>query len=226
LGFKFELKCYLHNIKIVREILAEWGAKQINIDGVQSWNEYVKYFPKKVGLHTMNLIIDLTDFCLSGKTSISRKVPKWSYKLNKSGQQFQVICDACRRVQRLWGGYNPKVYDGEWVDIMKEELVHHFFGAYIIADTHYEMANWIFKKIRKEKQIVFYTSIAKLREKKPKTMTTPTNDQFRGLKVLTTQQQEWNKRVSHVRARKESPFELIKIKWKGLASTFFEDEDQ
>jgi hypothetical protein len=41
------------------------------------------------------------------------------------------------------------------MDIMKEELVHHFSGAHIIADTHYEMANQIFKKIKKEKQIVF-----------------------------------------------------------------------
>jgi hypothetical protein len=226
LGFKLESKCYLHNTKIVREILAEWGAKQINIDGVQSWNEHAKYFPKKVGLRAVNLIIDSTDFRLSGKASISRKDPKWSYKLNAPGQRFQVICNARGRVQRLWGGYSPKVYDGEWVDIMKEELVHHFSGAHIIADTHYEMANRIFKKIGKEKQIVFYTPIAKPRGRKPKTMTTPTNDQSRGLRVLTTQQQEWNKRVSHVRARIESPFGLIKMKWKGLGSTFFEDEDQ
>jgi hypothetical protein len=77
------------------------------------------------------------------------------------GQRFQVICNARGRVQRLWGGYNPKVYDGKCVDIMKKELVHHFFGAHIIADTHYEMANQIFKKIKKKKQIVFYTSITK-----------------------------------------------------------------
>jgi hypothetical protein len=57
-------------------------------------------------------------------------------------------------------------------------------------------------------------------------MTTPINDQSRGLRVLTTQQQEWNKRVSHVRACIESPFGLIKMKWKGLGSTFFENEDQ
>jgi hypothetical protein len=221
LGFKLESKCYLHNTKIIREILAEWGAKQININGVQSWNEHAKYFPKKVGLRTVNLIINLINFHLSGKASIFRKDPKWNYKLNVSGQRFQVIWNAHGRVQRLWGGYNPKVYDGEWVDIMKEELVHHFSGAHIIANTHYEMANRIFKKIVKEKQIVFYTPIAK-----PKTMTTPTNNQSKGLKVLTTQQQEWNKCVSHVRARIESPFGLIKMKWKGLGSTFFEDEDQ
>jgi hypothetical protein len=76
------------------------------------------------------------------------------------------------------------------VDIMKEKLVHHFFGAHIIADTHYEMANRIFKKIKKEKQIVFYTPIVKPQRRKPKTITTPTNDQSRGLRVLTTQQQK------------------------------------
>jgi hypothetical protein len=45
-------------MKIVYEILAEWRAKQINIDGVQSWNEHAKYFLKKVGLCVVNLIID------------------------------------------------------------------------------------------------------------------------------------------------------------------------
>jgi hypothetical protein len=56
-------------------------------------------------------------------------------------------------------------------------------------------------------------------------MITPLNDQFKGLRVLTTQQQKWNKRVSHVRAYIESPFGLIKMKWKGLGSTFFKNED-
>jgi hypothetical protein len=101
LRFKLESKCYLHNTKIICKILAEWGAKQINIDGIQSWNEHAKYFPKKVGLRTVNLIIDSTNFCLFGKALIFWKDPKWNYKLNVPGQRFQVICNARGRVQWL-----------------------------------------------------------------------------------------------------------------------------
>jgi len=112
------------------------------------------------------------------------------------------------------------------VDVMKEELAATLKGGHIVADTHYETANATLKKIGKQKHVVFYTPYAKPRGRKPKTTDGGSQDQSRGLRVLTTEQKEWNKRIQHIRARVESPFGLIKNKWKGLGGTFYEDEDQ
>ena len=226
LGFKMTAKCYLRNTKLIRKILAAWGEQQIVNEGAAKWDQHKKLFPKKRNLGSVNLIMDSTDFKLSGKASMSRKDPRWSYKLNAPGQRFQVVCDARGKVQRLWGGYSPKVYDGDWVDVMKEELAATLKGGHIVADTHYETANATLKKIGKQKHVVFYTPYAKPRGRKPKTTDGVSQDQSRGLRVLTTEQKEWNKRIQHIRARVESPFGLIKNKWKGLGGTFYEDEDQ
>ena len=113
LGFKMTAKCYLRNTKLIRKILAAWGEQQIVNEGAAKWDQHKKLFPKKRNLGSVNLIMDSTDFKLSGKASMSRKDPRWSYKLNAPGQRFQVVCDARGKVQRLWGGYSPKVYDGD-----------------------------------------------------------------------------------------------------------------
>ena len=226
LQFQMTAKCYLRNTKVIRGILAAWGEQQIKNEGAAKWNEYKKLFPKKRNLGSVNLIMDSTDFRRSGRASMSRKDTRWSHKLNAPGQRFQVVCDARGMVQRLWGGYSPKVYDGDWIDIMKEELAASFKGAHIVADTHYETANATFKKIGKQKQVVFYTPYAKPRGRMPKTKGSLAADQSRGLRVLTNEQKEWNKRIQHIRARVESPFGLINKKWKGLRGTFSEDEEQ
>jgi hypothetical protein len=60
----------------------------------------------------MNLIMDSTDFQLSGRASALKKDSSWSYKLNGPKQRFQVLVNAKGKFQGLWGGYSPKIYDG------------------------------------------------------------------------------------------------------------------
>jgi hypothetical protein len=58
-------------------------------------------FPNKVSLEKVNLIMDLLDFRLSGKTSAFRKDVNWSFKCNRPVQQFQILIDAKERVQKI-----------------------------------------------------------------------------------------------------------------------------
>jgi Transposase DDE domain len=125
--------------------------------------------------------------------------------------------DASGRIQRIWGGYSPKVYDGARVQTHKEELARDFRGAHVIADTHYETANATMKQIRMEKEVIFYHPIAAPRGRPPKGSV--------GLHVLTKAQTDWSDRLSATRARVESPFGQIKLKWKAL-NLFREGETQ
>jgi hypothetical protein len=69
--------------------------------------------PKKKGLEIVNLIMDSTDFRLFGRASALKKNSFWSYKLNRPRQRFQALVDAKGKFQGLWGGYSPKIYDGD-----------------------------------------------------------------------------------------------------------------
>jgi hypothetical protein len=55
------------------------------------------------------------------------------------------------------------------VEVIVDELGNLLPGAHIIVDTHYELGNKLMKRFGHEKQVVFYTSIAKSRRQKKKT---------------------------------------------------------
>jgi hypothetical protein len=110
-GIKVQPKSFFHNTKMIRKILIGWAKQQIVNEGKDSWNDQKKLFLKKKRLEKVNLMIDSPDFQLSREASTSRKDSKWNYKQNRLGQQFQVICDARGKVQKVWSGYNPKIYN-------------------------------------------------------------------------------------------------------------------
>jgi hypothetical protein len=226
IGFQLKLKSFAHNCKLLRKLLFDWARQQIHLDGKDVWNDMAAILPNKVGLEKVNLMMDSSDFRLSGKTSASRKDANWSFKCNGPGQRFQILIDAKGRVQKVWGGYSPKLYDGDWIKIAGEVLIDHCDGAHIIADTHYETANRTLKLLRTEPNVVFYTPIAKPRGKKRKRSESDLTDPSLGVAVLTKEQEAWNARIAHVRSRVESPFGLIKNKWKSLGGVFFEGEEQ
>jgi hypothetical protein len=174
----------------------------------------------------VNLIMDSTDFRLSRRVSASKKDSSWSYKLNGPGQRFQAFVDAKRKFQGLWGGYSPKIYNGDWVKMMKEYLIRDFPSAQIIADTHYEIANQVIKEVYPNSSMKFFTPIAKPKGRKRKRVENIKKYISAGATTLTTEQEIWNKQVAHVRARVESPFGLIKAKWKSLSIVFFGDVEQ
>jgi hypothetical protein len=225
IGIQVRPKSLRHNVKLIRKLLAKWAANHLVNEGCASWNLQKKNFPKKKGFEDANLIIDSTDFPLVGKSSTSRKDPKWSFKLNGPAQRFTVIVDARGKVQGVFGGYSPKLYDGDWVKLMADMLIEKFDGGHIIGDTHYETANRIVKAKGGNTHLKFYTPFAKPRGRKRKRGEYP-DDLSIGVKCLTKTQLTWNQKLSHIRARVESPFGLVKSRWSSLNNPFYESEEQ
>jgi hypothetical protein len=54
------------------------------------------------------------------------------------------------------------------VEVIVDELGNLLSGAHIIANTHYELGNKLMKRFEHEKQVVFYTFVAKLCGRKKK----------------------------------------------------------
>jgi hypothetical protein len=75
---------------------------------------------------------------MEGKRSVSKKSPKWSYKEKGPGLRFMFLMDGKRRIRKLWGGYSPKMYDGDFIKMNKEFFEEHCSGVGIVGDIHFE----------------------------------------------------------------------------------------
>ena len=224
-GFQLRSKTLRHNTKLTRKILSEWSRNQIINEGRRVWDDHRGMLPSRVGLHEVNLLIDSTDFRRSGKQSMSTKDHRWSYKVNGPGQRYTVVMDARGIIQKIWGGYSPKLYDGDWLKLCAGDLLSNFRGAHIIGDVHYELGNGIMKGIEPSPSVKFYVPFSEPRGRKQKR--TPTvEDPSLGFSKLTKTQLSWNLKISKLRAQVESPFGRVKSKWEALGGVFYEDEDQ
>jgi DDE superfamily endonuclease len=218
-GFKTSPKSLQHNTCIIRGALFAWALSVIEVGTAEDWNSKKHFLSKKPGLDKVNLLIDSSDFRLPGRSSVSKKDPSWSYKLNSPAQRYQVVCDASLQVRGIWGGYSPKIYDGHWVNMMKHTLVKEYSGARILGDCHYETGNSAISSIGGQGEVQFFTAFPKPRGRKSK------RDKSEGKKSLTAAQKKWNKSCSHTRGRMEEPFSHVKQKWKAL-NLFLDGEEQ
>ncbi len=64
-----------------------------------------------------HLLMDSTDFRLSGKSSTSRKSLDWSYKENLPVQRYTILYTLDGKIGHAWGGYSPKMYNSNFVMI-------------------------------------------------------------------------------------------------------------
>jgi hypothetical protein len=230
-GFKITHKSFGHNAQIIRRLLFAWSKGWIVLQSSVEWDMVAINFPSRKGLKKVNLCLDSSDFRRAGKSSMSKKDAGYSFKLDAPGQRYQLLVNAHGLAVGLWGGYSPKVYDGDWIKVMREFIGQNFKGAHIIADTHYETANRTMKEDGIDGLVKFYTPFSKPRgpkktkKRKKADQGSFLDDPSEGMKVLTAEQEQWNRNVAHVRSRVESPFGLIKQKWKGL-DLFYGDEAQ
>ena len=109
------------------------------------------------------------------------------------------LTDARGRVRKLWGGYSPKKFDGEWLKEKRHWLEGHLAGAAVIADTHFSWGKKNLKKVQ---------------------FCTPKH------KAVSLKDKKLNKSNHQLRARVETPFGIIKQKFSALTKPWQEDEVQ
>lgn len=200
-----------HNIKETREKLGNWGQKQIEIGSVFEWNRNMRKLKLGNEISDANLFIDSSDFSLAGKSTTSTKSMYWSFKNNGPAQRYTIIYDGKGLIRRVYGGNSPKTYDSTLLKIMREYFANEFYGARIIGDNHFHKANEYFSNIK------FYCNTPKKGEKRKRDGTTRD----------TTPEKEktWNKQIKEARGKVESPFGILKNKFKSL-QLFYEGEQQ
>ena len=190
-----------HNFQRIVELLEQWGRSKVRLGKIEDWKKANRRVSQDVDENIPHLWIDSSDFRLIGKRSISRSDPSWSYKENSPGRRFTFISDAKRRIRKVWGGYSPKVYDGDVLEIFKDWIDQRLKGATIIGDQHYASAQKQFKKVS------IQTATRKSSKRK-------VSEDGVDLNPYTKKQKLSNARIKQLRARVESPFGWLKPKFK------------
>jgi hypothetical protein len=204
-----------HNTKLIRGLLAEWGKKRILLGTLQDWEEAAQYqqFPKDI--NNIHLWLDTTDLRLVGKASCSHQSSKWSYKCNSPGRCYAFLCDAEGQIKKIWGGYSPKIYDGDWLEMNARWLEKKLAGANVIADTHFE---WGTKNLTK---VNFVTPIPKPRGRRKRDLGGRPIP-----KTLTKKEATFTQHVHSVRSRVENVFGRLGQKIDALTVPFREGKKQ
>lgn len=180
---KLPEKSVTHNAQQILRCLKKWGKSKVQLGTKTSWFGISKQYKMPKQINDAHLLMDSTDFRLSGKCSTSRKDVNWSYKENSPAQRFTLLHTMDGKIVQCWGGYSPKVYDSDFVIIQKNFFDSTLKGAVVIADCHYASAG---KQLEHCKFLIPF--------EKPKN-SKKAKETGVGLKKLTKKQQSWNKAV-------------------------------
>jgi hypothetical protein len=206
-------KSFRENTRRLRAILASWGRTQIVLGTSDDWEADKNLMETNPDLASVNLWIDSSDFALCKYTGMSKKGSDWSYKCNSPGLRFMVLESASRKIRKIWGGYSPKMHDGEFLTLKKYYLEKRLINAVVIGDEHFGKGNKIFERLK------FRTPIRKPGAGRPPADISKQTPK----KKLTQEQKQYNKDQKALRARVESPFAWIKNNFKAFSKAWQED---
>jgi hypothetical protein len=205
------VKTLSHNQHVLRKAFGKWGEGHIQLGQMKEWRKVDKNFlPDQKDCP--QLLMDSTDFRKSGKNSLSRKDPGWSYKCNGPGRRYMALVDLSGCPRALFGGYSPKLYDAHWIEVKKNWMEKHLAGATIYADCHFTSASQLLKNVN------LVTPIPKPRGRKKKNSAPKIE--------LAPEIVKQNRKISKVHGRVEQLFGLMGLKFQALSKVFYEDDDQ
>lgn len=206
-------KSLQHNTEEIRRLGAQWAKQYIELPSYEARVELAKHTHQSRVLGTIDLWADSTDFPMVKKRNVTKKHRDWSYKENKPAQRFMCFTTGDGIIRKLYGGYSPKVYDGQFLEIFQPIWEEEFAQSKIIADEHFRKAGKQFKKV---------TWVVPFKN----TSRNDPEDEGRRVSVLTQAEQKWNSEVSKIRSRIEAPFGHVKRMFNLLSTPWMERKSQ
>jgi hypothetical protein len=137
--------------------------------------------------------------------------PDYSGKELHRAQRYTGLTDLDGFVNKLWGGYSPKVYDADFVKIEQDFFGNNLDGMGVFVDNHYSKCKEYVKNVD-----WFYHYTKKELEED--------NVDAEGIGALSKKKETYNKKLSRVRGRVESPWGIMEKKFECLKSPWQEDK--
>jgi hypothetical protein len=209
----FVKKTLAHNCQVVRKKLRDWSKTVLVTPSTAILKRRAKRINRPKPCEDVTIWMDSTECRTSGKNSMSRKDPWWSYKCNSPGTKWNVAFDGKSQAIFVSGPYPPSLYDGDLAIAEKHDIETLFDGETIIADNHYAKSKNFFEKVT---FITPYTAAGR-----PKVVD--------GKKVkfqLPPEKVAHNAVVAGVRGKVEGPFGWMKTKFVNLEKPFYEGTEQ
>lgn len=213
IGMKISKKSFVHNTKEVRRLGNLWGESTINLGDIHDWEAAARSLSLKGVVTGTHFWMDSSDFKKERYRGMSRKSTDWSFKLNRPGRRFMFLRDGKGRIRKLWGGYSPKLYDGDFLDLHRRPLESELNGAKIIADTHFAVGKKMFENV------TFVTPW-------PEPGTRKRKRDGEGLEKLSKEKRRDNKIIRAARSRVEDSFGIIKTTFRALNKPWAEEVEQ
>ena len=217
-----------YNIRQMRFVLGTFGLEKISLGTRQSWNRGGKLVrldnvppEDKSGPTHIHFLLDSVDFKIKGKNRrLSGTASEYSWKEKHQALRYQVLTNTRGIVKRVWGPISPKTFDGDWLKLMAETLPESLTGAVILADGHYAWG-------REKESIPGVRFLVPYPQNQLHMNTEVNNTEARQTPrmVLGKKRQNYNSILEGVRGRVESPFGLMKQRWKALEGKFSDKKD-
>jgi len=131
----------------LRRTFANWGREQIQLGTYGDWKMAARRIPLKKPFKSALFWMDSSDFPLIKRKGVGRKSTQWSFKLNRPGRRYMFLQDGRGHFQRLWGGYSPKLFDGDFLDLKRRWLEEKLSGSGVVADNHFAWGKKNLKKV-------------------------------------------------------------------------------
>jgi hypothetical protein len=209
-------KTFSHNACILRAEMASWAHQYITVGTKRDWNTAAADVKRPDPFDEVNMWIDSTDVPKTRKKGVGTKHPDWSYKLNGPGRRYMLLQNGQNKILKIWGGYTPKLYDGDFLDLKKEWFRRHLDGAHVIGDDHFRKGKEYFRSKKHPKFHIPY----RITEAKSGNSDPDLDD------VLPKGKQRFNKRLHKLRSRVEIPFGWVKNSFASISTPWPEAEQQ
>lgn len=208
------------NVYRVRSVLSDWAEEKIILGDADDWRRAAHNlkFPKP--LSDTNLWIDSVDVLIEASVGRGSDSDYWSGKEKHAAWRFMVVSDAKGGVRKLLGGYFPSTHDNSFLQSHKEEFERSFEDAVMVGDQHFAPS------VKTLRSLKMYAPVLITKPKTRKRKRSEEEKDDEGLLQLTKTKQDWNKKVYTVRARAETPFGMMKNKFKSLQGIWREPLDQ
>jgi hypothetical protein len=184
----------------------------VELGDLKQWMTCTRHVVIPNVLEGTYLWVDSVDFPRQKAHGLTPRSPEWSYKENHPALRYMCLCDGRGVMRNVWGGYSPKIHDGQSFKINRHWVQANLGGATIIGDQHFSGLDKAFTDIH------FHTPIRKPPKPKKKS-------KMKAVRVLTLEQVNYNKAVRKIRSRVERPFAWIKTRFKSLRVPWAEEEE-
>lgn len=205
--YDINYKSFFKNTKRIKKGLAAWANTIIRLGDKQEWTHIAKYVDLDPAVKETVLWMDSVYFAKEGEKVTSKKEPLWSFKKNAPAQRYMFLRNKKGKVRKMWGGYSPKTFDGDWLKCNTEWLEENLNGSAVVADNHFM---WRKKHLKK---VTFHVNSAEKRCCQEDSSDSIEDSISKAKRKYSRSVEEARARVENLFGQMTTMFETLKKPW-------------